>query len=124
MAKKRAITFDTVRELAADLPGVEETTAYNTPVLKVNGRIFAGIPINKEVEPGSAMLYVADFDARDSLIAEQPDIYYVKPHYAANPIVLVRLSRVSREALEDLVRGAHRIVASKRPAKKRRARNR
>src|SRR5436853_5795505 len=118
MPRKAAITFDTVRELAEDIPGVEETTAYNTPVLKVNGRIFAGIPINREVEPDSAMLYVEDFDARDALIAEQPDVYYVKPHYESNPVVLVRLRRVSRDALEDLVRGAHRIVGSKKPAKR------
>jgi hypothetical protein len=38
------------------------------------------------------------------------------------PIVLVRLGRVSREALEDLVIGAHRANA-RRPSAKRRAKN-
>ena len=45
MARKTPITFDTVREIASTLPGVEESIAYGTPVLRVNGHIFAGIPI-------------------------------------------------------------------------------
>ena len=51
MARKKAITFDPVREIGLNLPGVEEGLAYGTPVLRVNGHIFTGIPINKEVEP-------------------------------------------------------------------------
>ncbi len=117
----RKVTFDTVREIARALPGVEESTAYGTPVLRVNGRIFAGIPINREVEPDSAAVYVSGVEARDALLEEAPDVYYVKPHYAAYPIVLVRLTRVTREALEDLVLGAHRVVSRKPPAKRRRA---
>jgi len=123
------LTFDTVREIGLKLPGAEAGTAYASPMLRVNGRIFAGIPVNREAEPDSVMVYVADFDQRDLLIEEDPGTYYVKPHYEPYPVVLVRLARVSREALEDLVRGAHRIVSSKpsargrgkkRPGKRRR----
>ena len=35
------------------------------------------------------------------------------------PIVLVRLTRVTREALKDLLRGAHRVVSSKPPVRRR-----
>src|SRR5262245_51758958 len=119
MSRKAAITFDTVREVASKLPGVEESIAYGTPVLRVNGHIFAGIPINREVEPDSAMVSLAGFDERDALLAEDPDTYYLKPHYEPHPVVLVRLRRVTRDALEDLVLGAHRIVSRKPPAKRR-----
>ncbi|HUK34985.1 MAG TPA: MmcQ/YjbR family DNA-binding protein [Vicinamibacterales bacterium] len=120
MARKKAITFDTVREIASKLPGVEESIAYGTPVLRVNGRIFAGIPINREVEPDSAMVYLSGFDERDALLAEDADTYYLKPHYEPHPVVLVRLNRVTREALEDLVLAAHRVVSRKRRRKGRR----
>ena len=122
MARKAAITFDMVREIASKLPGVEESTAYGTPVLRVNGHIFTGIPINKEVEPNSLGIWLTDVEQRDALIEEEPETYYVKPHYQSYPIVLVRLGRVSREALEDLVIGAHRANA-RRPPAKRRAKN-
>ena len=119
MPRKRTITFDTVREIALKLPGVEEGLAYGTPVLRVNGHIFTGIPINKEVEPDSLGIWLTDVEQRDALIEEDPSTYYVKPHYESHPIVLVRLGRVSREALEDLVVGAHRANARRRPAKQR-----
>jgi len=117
MARKQAITFETVREIARKLPGTEEGLAYGTPVLRVNGHIFTGIPINKEVEPNSLGIWLTDVEQRDALIEEEPETYYVKPHYESYPIVLVRLSRVSREALEDLVVGAHRANSRRPPAK-------
>jgi hypothetical protein len=119
MASERAITFDTVREIGLKLPGAEEGLAYGTPVLRVNGHIFTGIPINKEVEPNSLGVWLTDVEHRDALIDEDPSTYYVKPHYESYPIVLVRLSRVTREALEDLVIGAHRANARRPPAKRR-----
>ena len=120
--KAKGLTFDAVRKIGLTLPNAEETTAWGTPVLKVNGRIFTGIPINKDAEPGSVMFSV-DFAARDAMIQEQPDIYYTAAHYENYPCVLARLSRLDRDVLEDLLRMAHRFVtttsARKRPAKAR-----
>ena len=81
--------------------------------LKVNGRIYAVIAINKEAEPNSLAVYLADFEQREALLAEDPGTYYLKPHYERDPVVLVRLACVTRDALEDLLRGAHRVVSSK-----------
>jgi hypothetical protein len=119
MPAKTRITFETVREIGLKLPGVEVGTAYGSPMLRVNGRIFAGIAVNRQAEPDSLMVYVSDFEEREALLEEGPDIYYVKPHYESYPVVLVRLPRVSRDALEDLVRSAHRIVSSKPPRRAR-----
>jgi len=121
--KTKGLTFDAVREIGLTLPDTEETTAWSTPVLKANGRIFAGIPIHKSAEPGSVMFSV-DVAARDEMIAEQPDIYYTAAHYENYPCVLVRLSRVNRDAIEDLLRMSHRYVSSKSPARRRTAKAR
>jgi hypothetical protein len=113
-------TFDDVRKIGLTLPNTEEGTAWGTPVLRVNGTIFAGIPIHKSAEPGSLMLRVAVTD-RDLLIEEQPDIYYTAAHYENYPCVLVRMARINRDALEDLVRMAHRFSSAGRPRKRRTA---
>ncbi len=113
MPRRRAITFDTVREIGKTLPGTEVGTAYGSPALRVNGRIYAGIAINRQAEPNSLVVYLPDFEQRDALLAEDPETYYVKPHYEPYPAVLVRLDRVTRDALEDLLRGAHRVVSRK-----------
>jgi|ERR1700734_3308345 hypothetical protein len=116
MGTRRRITFDTVREIGEQLPGTEVGAAYGSPALKVHGRIYAVIAINKEAEPNSLGVYLADLEQREALLAEDPATYYVKPHYQPYPIVLVRLARVTREALEDLLRGAHRVASRKRRA--------
>ena len=106
------------------MPGVEESTAYRSPVLKVRGKILAGIPANRsEVEPGSLGVCV-DLEDRAALLAADPNVYYVTDHYVAGNWVLVRLSRVSKDVLRDLLGMAHKFVTSnaepRRPARKRR----
>ena len=93
-------------------------TGYGSPALKVNGRIYAGIAINKDAEPNSLFVYLADFDQREVLLSEDPDTYYLKPHYEQYPVVLVRLACVTRDALKDLLCGAHRVVSSKPPQRR------
>ena len=50
------------------------------------------------------------FETRDELIAAQPDVYYVTDHYVNYPSVVVRLSRVHRDSLRDLLGMASRFV--------------
>ena len=120
---RSTIDFDTVRNIGLALPGVEESTAYGSPVLKVHGKILAGIPVKRpEVEPGSLMVCVA-FDDRAELLAAEPDVYYVTDHYVGYNAVLVRLSRVNPDVLRDLLGMAHKFVTRAKPrapARKRR----
>jgi hypothetical protein len=98
--------FDTVRRLVRGLDGVEESTAYGSPCLKVGGHMFACVAINKQAEPNTLMIRLSSVEEREALIAEQPEVYYLKPHYEPYPCVLVRLGRVHADALRDLLHGA------------------
>src|SRR5262245_12080383 len=115
--------LDRVLKIGLSLPGVEQTTSYGVPALKVGGQLLACPAINKSAEPGSLVVGM-DFDQRNGLLADDPDTYYVTDHYEPYPSVLVRLSRVSDDALRDLLGAAWKYVTSKgagrkRPAKKR-----
>ncbi len=46
-------------------------------------------------------------------MAAEPGIYYLTDHYVNYPTVLVRLSRIDRKSLRDLLRIAWRFVNSK-----------
>ena len=105
------IDFDTVRKIGLALPGVEDSTAYGFPALKVHGKLLACMPANRSAEPGSIVVRV-DFDDRAELLAAAPDIYYVTDHYAVYSAVLVRLSRVNTDVLRDLLSMAHRFVTA------------
>ncbi len=118
-----AIAWETVLEMGMKLPRTEVGTAWGTPVLRVNGRIFAGIPIHASAEAHSLMVHV-DVADRDVLIEEQPDIYYTAAHYENYPCVLVRLSRIRRDALEDLLRMGHHAAARAKTGRKRTSRPR
>ena len=110
MAKKK-VSFDMVRELGLALPDVEAGTAYGSPALKVRGKMFACVAINRSAEPDSLAIRVA-FDQRDDLIAADPNTYYVTDHYVNYPCVLVRLTRVHPDALRDLLLMAWRFVSA------------
>ena len=111
------ITFDTVREIVPELTGVEESTSYGAPSLKLRGKLLAGMAVNKSAEPNSLCVFI-DFDQRDALIEEAPDTYYVTDHYVNYPCVLVRLSRVNRDILRDLLHAAWKFVSARAPNKR------
>ena len=103
--------FDRAIAIARTLPDVEVTTTWGASALKVRGKMFACVAINKSAEPNS-MVVRMDMAQRDLLLEEDPATYYLTDHYVGYPCVLVRLSRVSPDALRDLIRGAHRLVGA------------
>ena len=106
------VDFKTVEAIGRTLPDVEVTTAWGSPALKVRGKMFVCIASNKSAEPNS-LVAMMDFPDRDALIADDPEVYYLKDHYVGHPCVLARLSRIRRDALRDLVIGAHRFMIAR-----------
>jgi hypothetical protein len=121
--RRPPLDFDAVRAIGLALPDTEESTAYGSPALKVRGRMYACVPINRQAEPNS-LAVIVDMTMRDDLITEDPDTYYVKPHYADYPCVLVRLDHIHRDALRDLLAAAHRRASAARPRARRPVRRR
>ena len=108
----RGHTFRAVEAIGRTLPDVYVTTTWGQPTLKVRGKMFACIASHKSAEPNS-LVVMMDFADRDALLADDPDVYYVKDHYVPYPCVVVRLSRIGSDALRDLIVGAHRYVSAK-----------
>jgi hypothetical protein len=109
---KASITFDVITKVGLTLPGAELGTAYGAPALKAGGRMFAVMATNKSAEPNSLCVCV-DFATRDELIAADPDVYYTADHYLTYPCVVVRLSRLHRDAIKDLLGMGCRFALSR-----------
>jgi len=112
--------FDIVRTVGLGLPGVEAATKYDgSPMLKVGGSFIAGLATHRSAEPGTLVVRY-DLEARASLLEEAPETYYVTDYYQPYPVVLVRLSRIDRDALRDLLSVSRRLTlpkARRSPAK-------
>jgi hypothetical protein len=118
MAKKRvSLDFDAVREIALTLPGVEESTTSRGTSLKVAGRLLACPAIHGSAEPSSLMVRVSA-EERERLLATEPGTYYLTEHYVGYPAILVRLPRVSADALRDLLASAAQQIGEKKRKRK------
>jgi len=112
--------FEVVKAVGLTLPDVEATTKYDgSPVLKRGGSFMAGVATHPSAEPGTLVVR-ADVEERERLLEEAPETYYLTEYYRRYPLVLVRLSRIDRDALRDLLSVSCRLTAEK--ARKRAAR--
>src|SRR5215210_6256137 len=105
-----AVELRAVRKLALALPDVEDVSSPRGVSLKVAGRLLACEAIHASAEPSSLMVRVSMAE-RARLLAENPDACYVTAHYQKHPAILVRLSRVRRDALRDLLGAAWLFVS-------------
>jgi hypothetical protein len=104
-----AADFEYVRALARALPGTDEGTSYSTAALKVRGKLFARI-----WEDSTTLVLKCSYEDRDFLLHADPAVFYITDHYRDYPWVLVRLPKVRRTQLRELLEVAWRSVAPKR----------
>lgn len=115
--------WDEVVRLASELPEVE---AADRRDWKVKGKSFIwNRPLRKrdldelgDAAPSEPILaaWVADALAKEALIASAPDIYFTTSHFDGYAIVLIRLTDIPVEELEEVIVEAWLSRAPKRLA--------
>jgi len=101
-------TFEQVRLAARGLPGVEDSTSYGTPALKVRGKLLARLH-----QSGECLVLRAALLDREILLHSDPRVFFITDHYRDHPWILVRFAGVDPGALPDLIERAWRLVAPK-----------
>jgi hypothetical protein len=109
MKSEQPVTFETVRQIALALPGVEEGTSYGTPAFRVHKKFFVRLR-----EDGETLVVKVGFDAQEILMRSNPDVFFITDHYAGYPHVLVRLPAVDPDELREVLEQAWRLNAPKR----------
>lgn len=113
MTPLQSNAFDIVSKVGLTLPDVEVATRYDgSPVLRVAGVFMAGLATHGSAEPNTLVIR-ADLEERELFIEEAPDTYYLTDYYRRYPLVLVRLQRVTQEALRELLSSSHRLTLPK-----------
>ena len=116
---KRTSDTAALREIALQLPDVEDATTARGIAFKVRGRLLACAAIHESAEPGSIVVRVSP-QQRAGLMAAHPEALYLPAHYAKHPAVLARLARLDRPALRDILGAAWLFVTEKTEPRKRR----
>lgn len=111
---KRGASYARVQEIARELPGVEDSTSYGTPALKVRGTLLARLK-----EDGETLVIKTTFTDRDLLLGGAPDVFYLTDHYLKHPWILVRLPQIDESFLRELIAEAWRLSAPVRLVKER-----
>ena len=107
--KVKQVTWDDVRAMALALPGIEEGTSYGTPAFRCNGKILARFH-----QDGESLVLKVEYAAREVLLGNHPETFYVTDHYRCYPWMLVRLANADVGLLGELIEEAWRGLASKR----------
>ena len=90
-------SWETVCEIGAELPEVERSTWFNTPSLKVRGKGFA------RLREDGALVVMIDILEREALLQQDPETFYITPHYQDYPAMLIDLERVDERELRELL---------------------
>jgi hypothetical protein len=124
-------TLKDVAKFALSLPEVTEEPVFGNRSWKVRKKLFVWErPLRKkeieqlggpEPEGGAPTgeilgVRVPDEEAKQALLASEPDIYFTTPHFDGYPSVLVRLERIPRADLEEAIVEAWLSRAPKRVA--------
>ena len=107
------MTFDEVNALALKLPDVEASVRYDgSTVLKARGSFMAGIATDESAE-ADTLVVRCEREDRELMLEDAPDTYYLTDFYAKYPLVLVRLSEVTEDAVRDLLSVSHKMAVAK-----------
>jgi hypothetical protein len=111
-SRKGGVDYATVRELALALPDVTANSTMRGISFKARGKLLACRAVHRSAEPETLVVRIGRQE-RDRLIAAEPAIYYLTPHYLVHESVLVRLTKIDAKALTAVFSSAWQFVAGK-----------
>ena len=100
------------------MPVNQETLARvnrTSVVFAARGRLGLAVPDVEAItksEPETLVVRVG-FEERQWLMEDAPETDYITDYYRSHPVVLVRLSRIDRDALRDLLSVSWRLTSAK-----------
>jgi hypothetical protein len=116
-------TWDDVRALALAMPGVEEGVSRGTAVWRCGKLVVWDRPLRQRDRdelgadaPDGPVLgaAVTDEGEKHALVAADPDVFFTTDHFQGYAAVLIRLDRIDRDRLAEVITDAWLAVA---PAK-------
>lgn len=102
--------FAAAAKIAQRFPGIEVSTSYGTPAMKVKGKFMARL----RTEAEGWLAIKCDFANREMLLQAAPHVFHSTPHYENYPMILVDLSAIDEAGLAEVIERAWRMTASEK----------
>lgn len=99
---RQAVDFAVVRSIGTALPDVKDASGALGLALRFKGKLLACKAVHRSAEPDSLMIRIG-LQRREAMLAEDAETYYLTGHYKPYPVILVRLPRITRSALKELL---------------------
>ena len=103
------ISFNRIVELSEPFPGVEVSTSYGTPALKVGKKLV----LRMHQQEDAIVMLLDSVEDQQRLIQDDPMCFYITDHYAGYPAVLIR-PIIEEPLLLELLERSWRRVARKK----------
>ena len=101
-------TWDDVERICLRLPEVLPSTWFRTPSFKVRDKSF--VRLREE----DVIVVMVDQDEKEALLASESEPFFSTPHYDGYPAMLVRLSVIGIDELEEVLVESWRRKAPKK----------
>ena len=111
LRRSTSAAFDIVLELGLAFPRARETRYYRGLALEIDGEVFAVQTSHRSADANSISV-ATEFERREKLIADNPLVFYLRPHYQNYPVVLVHFDQIDRAELNEILRSAYNAVVS------------
>lgn len=110
MTWEGSVTWEDALVLARALPGIEESTSYGTPAIKVRGKLMARLRSDAE----GGLVVMCGTDEKAALLACGDPAFFTTAHYDGHGSIIVDLAKVDPAQLGELLEDAWRAKAPKR----------
>src|SRR5262249_44967979 len=91
------------------LPGAVESTSYGTPAFKVGKCLFT-----RQHDRSDWLVIKIDPVERSMRMKADPATFFITDHYLNYPYMLIRLSKVDRDDLRELLEDAWELCAPRK----------
>lgn len=113
----RPAVLKKLRALCLSLPETTEKEAWGGPTFRVKGKLFAMYMDNHHGDGRVALWCNANTDARDAVVAADPDRFFVPPYMGGRGWLGARLDkRLGWKRITGIVEHGYRLTAPKRIA--------
>lgn len=102
--------FAAAAKIAARFPGIEVSTSFRTPAIKVKGKFMARL----RTEAEGWLAIKCDFVDREVLLQAAPHVFHLTPHYQNYPMILVDLAAIDESGLAEVIERAWRMTATEK----------